>query len=103
MKIYKGQYGYSTSAHSKNKDGSTIKYYINVNFKKGTEPGDVLEGNLIFKDKLGNERPCFLTSYLSSKNEVMPKLVIMGGDGEQTKMFGSSPKLNGEDIDLPFM
>ena len=64
MKIYKSQYGWSTTAHSKKMDGSTIKYYMDINFKKGEEPlVEEIEGKLIFRQDDGTERECFLSSY----------------------------------------
>lgn len=108
MKIYKGQYGFSTSANSKTTDGKAIKHYISVQFKKGTEPSGELEGNLIFKDSNGVERPCFLSSYEKKDGSVATKIIIMGGEQEksvQTNMWGGqTPRYNGQplDEDLPF-
>lgn len=77
MKIFKGKYNWSTSAHSKNQDGSENKCYLDVQFKKGTEPSEDIEGDLIFRDELGAERKCFLSSYLKKDGTIVPKLVLL--------------------------
>ena len=105
MKIYKGQYGFSTSAFGKNQTtGETIKHYVNVQFKKGTEPEDAIEGNLFFEDRNGNKRPCFLTSYFKKDGTTETKLVIMGEvKNNDYKMYGNpTPTVNNEELDLPF-
>ena len=105
MKIFKGQFGWSTSAFSKNPEDKTEnKLYVNVQFKKGTEPIlDTLEGDLIFREKSGNERPCFLSSYKKKDNSVAPKLIIMGNETHKSEMMGgNTPTINEEQIGLPF-
>jgi len=105
MKIYKSKFGWSTTAHSKTMTGEEIKNYVDVGFKKGYEPNvEELEGNLIFKDKDGNERVCFLTSYMKHDGSKCLKLMIMGGDeikkDDPSKMFGGQIKIETEE--LPF-
>lgn len=107
MKIYKGQYGWSTSAHSKDKDGNELKCYVNCQFKNGTEPlMETVEGELIFRDIYGVERKCFLSSY-PSRNGVQPKLVLMEeihhrtSDDSDLGKFGHKNNVI-EEKDLPF-
>lgn len=77
MKIYKGQYGWSTSAHSKTKDGKSIKCYVDVQFAHQSEPLlEEVEGKLIFRQEDGTERECFLSSY-EKKGIPIPKIVMM--------------------------
>ena len=77
MKLFKGKYGWSTSAHSKDKDGNEIKCYLDTNFKKGTEPViDSIEGELIFREDNGKEWTAFFSSYMK-QNTALPKLVLM--------------------------
>ena len=78
MKIYKTEYGWSTTAHTDTIDGQKRKCYMSVGFKKGTEPvTEVLEGDLIFKDIYGRERNCFFTNYEKNGTPI-PKLMVMG-------------------------
>ena len=77
MKIYRNQYdGWSTTAHSKTKDGEPIKCYMDVSFKKGEEPLVELNGDLVLKCEDGTERHCFLSSYMK-QGVAIPKLVVM--------------------------
>lgn len=78
MKIFRGKFGWSTSAHSKAKDGSKIEHYIDVGFRKGSEPDDDdLEGDLVFKTKDGSEIPCFLSCYVKKDGSKVTKLVLL--------------------------
>lgn len=92
MKIYRSRYGWSTTAHSKNKDGSQVQCYIEVGFRKDAEPHEDLEGEMIFRTKDGEERPCFLSSYKKGDGSVVPKLVVLEPKGpkkfEQTSLAG---------------
>lgn len=77
MKIFKNRYGWSTSAHSKDRDGNETKCYMDVNFKKGSEPIiEQIEGKLIFREADGREWPAFLSSYVK-QGQTVPKLVLM--------------------------
>lgn len=77
MKIFKSKYGWSASAHSRDKDGNEIKCYEDVNFKKGTEPMlESIEGELIFREKSGKEWTAFLSSYMK-QGQALPKIVLM--------------------------
>ena len=107
MKLFKGKYGFSVSAHSKNQDGSENKCYIDVQFKKGYEPLDSLEGELIFVEKTGARHNCFLSSY-NSKEGVKPKLVVMPETeiyvekNVQTSLTGNDRDVTGHlDKDIP--
>lgn len=121
MKIYKSQYGWSTSAHSKNVMGEQVKCYVDVNFKKGEEPlVNDIEGKLIFRQDDGSERECFLSSYekkTDSGKITIPKLIMMGKvikkndtpEGVQMKLndgkkdlFGKSPEVDINPEELPF-
>ena len=77
MKIYQGKYGYQTTAHSKDLGGNENKCYIDVQFKRGTEPQTEIEGDLFFKGNDGTVRKCFLTSYRNRNGEVKPKLMVL--------------------------
>ena len=95
MKIFKGKYGWSTSAHSKDKDGNEVKCYVDVNFKKGTEPiVEPMEGELIFRESNGNEWPAFFSSYMK-QNVPLPKLVLMP--------TGSKPKVIPKNVQSPLV
>lgn len=78
MKIFKSQYGWSTSAHSKNKDGSENKVYVDVQFPREEEPTEEsIEGKLIFKAKDGKETECFLSSYKKKDGSTPIKIVML--------------------------
>ena len=78
MKIYKGQYGWKTTAHSKNQDGSENKFYLDVQFKKGSEPvAEETDGKFIFRTDDGTERECFFSSYRKNDGTVVPKMVVL--------------------------
>ena len=77
MKVFKGKYGWSTPAHFNTQMGNAVKNYIEVAFKKGTEPETELEGELIIRQPDGTERPCFLSGYKKGTGEIVPKLVIL--------------------------
>ena len=112
MKIYKGQYGWSTSAHSKNKDGSENKVYVDVQFPKGQEPtGETIDGKLIFKSNDGKETECFLSSYLKKDGTKPIKIVMLGKEKQiQQTLTGDGRDVLGhydsnitfETDDLPF-
>ena len=78
MKIFKGNYGWSTTGHSKNKEGNEIKCYVDVQFAKKCEPTtyNEVEGKLIFKSRGGVEYDCFFSSY-EKQGIAIPKLVLM--------------------------
>lgn len=80
MKIYKTEYGWSTSAHGKAKDGSKIECYLEANFKRDHEPLEKeIEGELIFKEKNGKEWRVFPSSFIKKGNPV-PKIVLLPMD-----------------------
>lgn len=115
MKIFKGNYGWSTTAHSKTKDGRELKCYLETQFAKKSEPMtyNEVEGKLIFRSRGGVEYDCFFSSY-ESKGNVVPKLVLMpkgeepkpeqkpltGDDGRD--MFGRKQEVVIESEELPF-
>ena len=98
MKIFKSKYNWSTSAHSRNLDGSENKAYVDVQFPKGKEPaGDSIEGRLIFKTANG-ENDCFFSSYKRKDGSVQIKLVLLGKDRvivEQTPLTGTERDVTG--------
>ena len=114
MKVFKGNYGWSTTAHSKNKEGKELKCYVDMQFAKSSYPdGNETEGDLLFRTKDGREYSCFFSSY-ESKGNVVPKLVLMpvgaeskpeqkpltGDDGRD--MFGRKQEVVIESEELPF-
>lgn len=113
MKVFKGNYGWSTTAHSKNKEGKELKCYVDMQFAKSSDPnGNETEGDLLFRTKDGREYSCFFSSY-EKKGIITPKLVLMPMKQEQTAlvgndrrdMFGHKQEINDEEIDsdaLPF-
>ena len=114
MKIFKSKYGWSTSAHSKNQDGTENKVYVDVQFPKDREPqGETLEGKLILKTA-SRESECFLSSYKRKDGTMQIKLVVMGNKAtiEQTSLTGTDKDVVGhivhdnkvviETEDLPF-
>ena len=64
LRVYKNQYGYSTLA----KNGED-KMYIQIQFKKGTEPSTDTT-DIIIKD-------AFFSMYKNKQGLAFPKLVIM--------------------------
>lgn len=91
MKIFKGNYGWSTSAHSKNKEGKDLKCYLDIQFAKRSDPeGTDIEGDLIFTSKDGRKWTGFFSSY-ESKGLINPKLVLMPVEekAEQIPMIDS--------------
>ncbi len=85
MKIFKGKYGWSTSAHSKNKEGEQMRCFLDCQFKRDEEPiGEDIEGELIFREADGTERSCFFSSYLK-QGVMIPKLVLMGHTSKPVK------------------
>lgn len=98
MKIFKGNYGWSTSAHSKNPDGTDNKVYVDVQWPKDEEPlGDVVEGKLILRQEDGTERECFLSSYRKKDGTTPIKLVVLRNKVtiEQTTLSGDGKDLLG--------
>ena len=79
MKIFKDKYGnWETTAHFTTPSGAQVKNYIEIAFKKGSEPvGEETEGELIFRHPDGTERPCFFSGYQKKNGEIVPKLVIL--------------------------
>lgn len=96
MKIFKGQYGWSTSAHSTNKNGEKIRCFLDCQFKRGEEPiGEDVEGTLIFRGMDGQERECFFSSYVK-QGVAMPKLVLMRkAKNKQQTLTGDGRDLTG--------
>ena len=108
MKIFKGKYGFSVSAHSKNPDGTENKYYLDAQFKKGYEPLNDLEGDLLFVEKTGARHNCFVSSYRKKDGTVVPKLVVMPETeiyvekNIQTSLTGNNRDVTGHlDKDIP--
>lgn len=102
MKIFKGKYGWSTSAHSKDKDGNEIKCYLDTQFKKGTEPIiEAIEGDLIFREKDGTEWTAFFSSYMK-QNVALPKIVLMpaGSKPREIPKNVQSPLMGSDDRDI---
>lgn len=115
MKIFKGKYGWSTSAHSKNVMGEQVKCYMDVTFKKGEEPLiEEVEGKLYFRQDDGSERECFISSYEKRSENgkvVMPKLVMLSAtnapkkkmdtrDGVQTALNDGHRDMFGKNVDI---
>lgn len=101
MLIFKDKYGWSTTAHSKNKDGETTKAYLAVQFTNGYEPdGESLEGDLIFKDKEGREKSCFLSNYKKKDGTTALKLVILEGGQKPKQTYARQQTLTGDDRDV---
>ena len=75
MRIYKNEFGWSTSAHNKQKN---IKYYVDVQFPEGAEPmGDYADADLVLRFPNGEEKECFLSSYQKKDGSVHPKIVVL--------------------------
>lgn len=115
MKIFKGNYGWSTTAHSKTKEGKELKNYVDVSFAKKSEPQNYneVEGTLTFRSRGGVEYDCFFSSY-EKKGLIVPKLVLMPkGETkvEQTPltreddrdMFGRKQEVKIDTDELPFI
>lgn len=92
MKIFKSQYGWSTTAHSKSKDGEQMRCFMDCQFKRDEEPiGDEIEGELIFRGADGTERNCFFSSY-PKQGVMIPKLVLMGHTSYQKRGTSDTQK-----------
>ena len=114
MKLFKGNYGWSTTAHSKSKEGKDVKCYMDVQFaRKSDPPVDELEGKLIFTSRGGLEYECFFSSYENKGGLIVPKLVMMplgetkteqkpliGNDNRD--MFGRNQDVTIDPEELPF-
>ena len=119
MKIYKNEFGWSASAHNKEKE---IKHYVDFQFPRNDEPmGDYVEGDLIFRLPNGKESNCFLSSYKKKDGSVHTKVVVMGVKqplqdnslNVQQSLTGTNRDITGhldpkvtidpDDLDLPFM
>ncbi len=104
MKIYKGQYGWSTSACSKDNVGNEIKLYPTVQFPQNDEPFlENIEGKLWFEQEGGPRRECFISSYRKKDGTIVPKIVMSSEGGfkkkkttiEQTTLTGDGRDLTG--------
>lgn len=73
LRVYKNQYGFSTLA----KNGED-KMYIQIQFKKGTEPS-IDTTDIIIKD-------AFFSMYKNKQGLAFPKLVIMEYEIEGQKV-----------------
>lgn len=98
MKLYRNEYGWSTSAKGKELNGTEIKNYMGISFKQGSEPiGDSLEGKLIFRSEDGTEREGFFSSYRKKDGTVLPKLVLMLPN-ENTIQYQQTLTVDGRDM-----
>ena len=83
IRVYKGEYGYSTSFGVKEKDEYVANVYLNVQFSNGTEPkmkeGSVLEIEVV---------DSFLAGWQSKNGKTGLKLVVL----EWEKVKTSSKK-----------
>ena len=79
MKIFKDKFGnWETTAHFHTQTGAPVKNYLEVGFKKGSEPaGDSYEGELILRSPDGTERPCFFSGYKKKNDEIVTKMVVL--------------------------
>lgn len=85
MYINKGKNGWYIKVTSKDPGGNEVTGFMNVSFKRDTEPRDnevseygSYQGDLFFRDKYGRERPVFFSSYLDRSNKAVIKMVVMG-------------------------
>ena len=110
MKLFKGNFGWSTTAHSKTKDGKELKHYFDVSFAKVCEPEtNELDGDLIFRTKDGKEYSCFFSSF-EKKGLIEAKMVMMPVKEVQTPltrddgrdMFGRKQEVKIDTDALPF-
>ena len=95
MKIFRSRYGFSTSAHSRDREGNEIKHYVDVGFLKGEEPEGDIEGNLVLKTPDG-ERACFLSCYRKGDGSVATKLVVLGNGEKPREVKFEQTTLDGE-------
>jgi hypothetical protein len=114
MKLFRGNFGWSTTAHSKTKDGKELKCYMDTQFAKKCEPQNYneVEGKLIFRSRGGIEYDCFFSSY-EKQGLVIPKLILMPmGEDKQEQipltndnnrdMFGRKQEVKIDTEELPF-
>ena len=121
MRIFKNEFGWSASAHNKQKN---IKYYVDVQFPEGAEPmGDYADADLVLRFPNGEEKECFLSSYQRKDGSSHPKIVVLKNKqplhrnelNEQTTLTGNGRDMVGhmdqntvrmadliKDDDLPF-
>lgn len=79
MKLFKDKYGnWETTAHFTTPTGAQVKNYLEVAFKKGSEPvGNDYDGELILRSPDGTERPCFFSGYKKKTGETVMKMVVL--------------------------
>ena len=90
LRVYKNQYGYSTLA----KNGED-KMYVQIQFKKGTEPSTDTT-DIIIKD-------AFFSMYKNKQGLAFPKLVILSYEVEkQQDEIANEQDYKLDDTSLPF-
>lgn len=101
-------YGYYSTIKSKDKNGNEVTAFMNINFKKGTEPeSKSIQGELYFIDEFGDKRKAFFNAYKRNDGTVQPGLVLMGVErsrerysNQEKEQKDSTLVINPED--LPF-
>lgn len=83
LTIYSNQYGYSALCKNKTQSGEELKYYLNVQFKRGLEPVNEVT-NMTISDG-------FFSCYKDSNGNIKPKLVVMGWYEEKSP-YNNQPK-----------
>ncbi len=97
-------YGYFSTVKSKDKEGKEVTGFINVNYKKGTEPlNDSVKGELYFIDEFGEKRKVFLNAFKKNDGSVSVGLMIMGAEEEKRKSVPMGFRVDEiKSDDLPF-
>lgn len=94
MKVFKNNYGYSTTISSKNTDGEYDNMYISLQLPRGIE---VEHGSFIEVTK------GFLSLYKTKDGLPKIKIVVMEFDeNEERKAIQNEQNYNTSDDDLPF-
>lgn len=114
MKIFKNQsktgegFYYSTTFYDKAQDGTESKKYVNINFQRGLEPSDNLDGEFVFKAADGQEYDVMLKAFTKQDGTVEPKFFFWkkGFKSEEgsSNNFGGNASFETQEMDddLPF-
>lgn len=95
-------YGYYSTIKSKDKNGNEVTAFMNINFKKGTEPEEKsIQGELYFIDEFGDKRKAFFNAFKKNDGSTAVGLFLLGPEGTGSVPMGFKVEEIKPD-DLPF-
>lgn len=112
MKIWKNEskfrsgFYYTTNFYDKTMDGEELRRTVNIDFQKGLEPDDNLEGDLYFRTNDGKEYLVLCKAFKKNDGTIEPKFFFW--TKEQSEMNRNSNDSiqsfddEANDDDLPF-